>query len=470
MSSLRFALLCAAVVAAPTHATENYGPYPITLKGYSGDKTNSVAYTGQMARHALHNSLKKLAGKGNGQPNQALKDEMMAYFAGKDADRKIVDPTTKGDFKVKQTLVAEISKGKDLKGKTYNGLVPGFPGSMTGREVVEFLIDKASSADKGFDPAIGYDYPQLISKFLMGAVFYNQAVDVYLDERLEADKNPNDAPYKKGAYYTGKEHVWDEAFGYFGVPAHAMSLDAKGAYNIAKRKNFGGADANGDGMIDLVSEMTFGHGYYAADSDKAGTNYMHTITQAFIDGRKIITDAKGEKLTDAQRGELKLQAGIIRTNWEKVIAEATFKYAGSVYKDLRKLQTIEEAEGNTDKAFRAYVKHWGELKGFALALQTSGRDLGETGVRLNRLIGYGPVLLSGAQVTGIENGKLVAGPSKKGDGFMTFMELDGYMVHMVKVQALLANKFDLQARKNDVTSEMKELMEKMSESGAVEND
>ena len=29
-----------------------YGPYPITLKGYDGDKTNSVKYTGQMARHA----------------------------------------------------------------------------------------------------------------------------------------------------------------------------------------------------------------------------------------------------------------------------------------------------------------------------------------------------------------------------------------------------------------------------------
>ena len=27
-----------------------YGPYPITLKGYDGDKTNSVKYTGQMAR------------------------------------------------------------------------------------------------------------------------------------------------------------------------------------------------------------------------------------------------------------------------------------------------------------------------------------------------------------------------------------------------------------------------------------
>ena len=55
-----------------------YGPFPITLKGYSGDKTNSVSYTGQMARHVLHDSLKKLAGTGTGEDNPALEAEMMA--------------------------------------------------------------------------------------------------------------------------------------------------------------------------------------------------------------------------------------------------------------------------------------------------------------------------------------------------------------------------------------------------------
>ena len=40
----------------------SYGPFPITLKGYSGDKTNSVSYSGQIARHVLHDSLKTLSG------------------------------------------------------------------------------------------------------------------------------------------------------------------------------------------------------------------------------------------------------------------------------------------------------------------------------------------------------------------------------------------------------------------------
>ena len=42
------------------YATNIYGHYPITLNGYAGDKTNSVKYTGQMARHVLHDSLKAL--------------------------------------------------------------------------------------------------------------------------------------------------------------------------------------------------------------------------------------------------------------------------------------------------------------------------------------------------------------------------------------------------------------------------
>ena len=40
-------------VASPAMAADVYGPYPITLKGYSGDKTNSVSYSGQVGRQLL---------------------------------------------------------------------------------------------------------------------------------------------------------------------------------------------------------------------------------------------------------------------------------------------------------------------------------------------------------------------------------------------------------------------------------
>ena len=439
-----------------------YGNFPVTEKSYSGKKKDSTSYTGQVARHVLHNSLKKLAGKGNGNPNPELKATMMLYYSSKDAGRKIIDPTSKGEFKVKQTMVDEISKGKNLKGKTYKGLVNGFPGQMSGPEVFEFLIDKASSSNKGFDPVTGYNYPQLISKFMMGAVFYSQAVDNYLDEKMGADNKPNNKPYKKGAHYTGKEHSWDEAFGYFGAPAHAMALNAKQAYGIAKRKDIKVADANGDGVVDLKTEMTFAHAYYAADSDKAGTKYMHTIVDAFIKGRQLIRDADGAALTDEQRAKLMSYVKVIKTNWERVIAEAAFKYAGSCYKDLEKLRTIVESNGDASKAFAAYGKHWGELKGFLMALETSGRSLGEAGVRMNRLVGYGPVLLGGGQVTGIDSdGNFLIGGNRS---------MGEYQVHMVKLQKLLGDTFKLKARKNDVTGEMDDLLKSLGSSRAAEND
>jgi len=460
---LPIAGLVASLGAMNVQAADVYGPFPVTTQNYSGSKTNSVSYSGQIARHLLHNSLKKLAGKGTGSANPELKAEMMAYYAGEDEGRAIIDPKTKGDFVISQTAIDQLSKKKNLKGKTYKGTVAGWPGNFTGPEVVEMMIDKASSSNKGFDPLTGYNYPQLISKFLMGAVFYNQAVDNYLDEKLGADNKPNNKAYKKGAAYTGKEHVWDEAFGYFGAPAHALTLSAKQVYGIAKKKDLATADYNKDGKVDLYHEMTYAHAYYAADFDKSGsTHYLHTITKAFIDGRQLISSAKGKALTDAQRNELKSYADTIKTNWEKVIAEATFKYAGSVYKDIQKLKAIIDSNGDAKAAFGDYGKHWSEMKGFAMALETGSKNLGEVGSKLNRLIGYGPMLLGGNQVSGVDaKGNFITGGANS---------LGDYMVNMIKVQKALGDHFGLKARKNDVTSEMTALVKSLGESVSAEND
>ncbi|MEE2996265.1 MAG: DUF4856 domain-containing protein, partial [Pseudomonadota bacterium] len=194
---------CAPIFAATAVADDAiYGKFPVTLKGWMGTESNSVAYTGQIGRQVLHDSLKKLAGKGNGKPNSALKAEMLLYYEGKGKGRKIIAPTSKGPFVVKQKTVGEISN-PNLSGKTYKGAVSGMPNGMTGPELIKFWIGKASSANKGVDTANGYNYPQLISKFILGAVFYHQAVDNYLDEKMTAKNKPNNKPYKKGKHYTG---------------------------------------------------------------------------------------------------------------------------------------------------------------------------------------------------------------------------------------------------------------------------
>ena len=432
-----------------------YADFPITLKGYDGTSNTSVSYGGQMARHMLHSGLKKAASLGD-------LNKMNMYFNGAESV-PILDPKSSNKFPIKQTKVEELSKGKTLVKKTYKGKVIGWPGNMTGAEVIQFMINKAASAPKGVDPNTGFNYPQLISKFAMGAVFYNQACTNYLgDKKLSTASKPNDAPYKKGAKYTGKEHVWDEAFGYWGAAAHTLTLTPKESYEVAKKKNFSAADYNKDGVVDAGTEMTYAHAYYASGFDKGGkTDYLETVTRAFLDGRKTITGADGNKLgwneRKGSKGILK-QAEIICSNWEKVIAEAVFKYAGSVYKDLEKMKD----NPNDAKMFGKYVKHWGELKGFALSLEAGKIDRSSVAKRLTSLTGYGPWLPNSSQVIDVStDGNYVKDEASS---------LESYQLHMLKVQQLMVDEFGVKARNNDMLGSMSDLAAKLGGSGYAEND
>ena len=223
------------------------------------------------------------------------------------------------------------------------------------------------------------------------------------------------------------------------------------------------ADYNGDGVVDLYSEFTYAHAYYASSYDKGGkTNYLETINHAFIDGRKIITEANGRNLNFSERENLLVERDTIRDNWQKVIAESVFKYAGSTYKDIAKLETIIEANGDTKEAFRTYAKHWGELKGFALALQVGPNNLGETGEKLNRMMGFGPVLLNSSQVIGVDSdGNFIKDQAQ---------EWSEFKLHMLKIQKLMIDEFKVEARSKDQTAELANLAAKLGSTDSVEND
>ena len=429
-----------------------YGPFPVTLKGYSGDCTNTVSYSGQIARHVQHDSLKDRSTKGD-------YAEMNAYYSGSDKNKQIWAPASKDGFPIKQTLLNEISSGKNLSGKTYKGTITAWPNNMTGPEVIDFWMNKATENPK--DVSVGLNYQQLLSKFIMGAVFYNQAVDNYLDEKMEADTKPNNKPYKDGACYTGKEHSWDEAFGYWGAAAHSLLLSAEQNYNVAKKKDLVSADHNGDGVVDLKSEYVFAHAYYASSFDKGGkTTYMTDITRAFLDGRKLITSANGEALTDMSRARLMAYVDDISTNWEKVIAESVFKYAGSTYKSLVALEDVSNED--LSKEFSKYMKYWGELKGFSMALQVGKNNIGETAAGLNRMIGFGPMLMDETQIVGIDvNGNYVMDK---------VYSMHDAKLHMLKIQKLMIDEFGVVARSNDMLADMSDLASKLGSSNSAEND
>ena len=118
--------------------------------------------------------------------------------------------------------------------------------------------------------------------------------------------------------------------------------------------------------------------------------------------------------------------------------------------------------GDIKKVNGNYIKHWGELKGFSLSLQTGKNNLGETATRMNRLIGYGPLLINSSQVTDIDS---------KGNYIRDQSHSWGeYMLHMVKLQRLLVDKFKIKAKKNEITGSITDLTKSLGGGKSAEND
>ena len=192
------------------------------------------------------------------------------------------------------------------------------------------------------------------------------------------------------------------------------------------------------------------------------TNYLKTVTKAFIDGRKIITAANGNKLSSSDLIKIKDLAQVICSNWAQVIAEAVHKYAGSVYKDLIAVEKALSSGSGMDKAMSKYLKHWGELKGFAMALQSGVENKSDTFNRLNRMMGFGPLMPNLSQVVGIDS----SGNYLKDQG----SSIGYYKLHMIKIQKLMAKEYALKSKSNDVTGGMASLIETLGTKKSAEND
>ena len=63
----------------------------------------------------------------------------------------------------------------------------------------------------------GQEYAQLVEKGLMGSCFYYQITAKYLSDEKIGSGVDNETK-EEGKNYTDKQHHFDEAFGYFGVP------------------------------------------------------------------------------------------------------------------------------------------------------------------------------------------------------------------------------------------------------------
>ena len=117
------------------------------------------------------------------------------------------------------------------------------------------------------------------------------------------------------------------------------------------------------------------------------------------------------------------------------------------------------------------MKYWGELKGFSMALQVGKENIGETATKLNRMVGFGPMLLDETQIVGIKgmmgsDGKYITAEYEMGKIY----SMNDAKLHMLKIQKLMIDEYGVEARANDMLAEMSDLASKIGTSESAEND
>lgn len=188
---------------------------------FEREGSTSVSYGGQTQRldmMALMTSYMKTSNTVGSTPLDA--DQLKDMFANennpfsgatftKDLESKCFQP----DVAVFEGFMDNLADASAAAGVAANG-------------TSGVLVDNMGETEGYRVDQNGVEWTQVIEKGLMGAVFYYQAMESYLtSDRMGVAGNDN---LREGSNYTDMEHYFDEAFGYFGVPAdfpNAATLD-----------------------------------------------------------------------------------------------------------------------------------------------------------------------------------------------------------------------------------------------------
>ncbi len=174
--------------------------------------------------------------------------------------------------------------------------------------------------------ADGVEPAQMVEKGLMGATFYYQATSVYL-AGLPQDDNSNVTDGKG----TEREHHFDEAFGYLGVP-----------------KDFDSNNADEKPGDYTGSAWFWGH-YILSRSPDLDEDLRQKIFDAFLKGRTAISNGNSD--------ERKKQVNKIYDLWEELVAANVVHYLNSTISDIQ------------NNATGAKWHHWSEAKAFTQCLR-----------------------------------------------------------------------------------------------------
>ena len=140
----------------------------------------------------------------------------------------------------------------------------------------------------------GREYLQFIEKGLMGAVFMNQALNVYFSSSKMDVDNATAVDATNGIYYTAMEHHFDEAFGYFGVGIDfptTIPTDFWGKYCNNQNTTL---NSNADMMSNFRKGRAAISNNYLTDRDKAITAISKEWEEiSAFQAKKYLQDAIG---------------------------------------------------------------------------------------------------------------------------------------------------------------------------------
>lgn len=354
------------------------------------ENSSSVAYPGQIVRNLLIRDLKAFTdGLAKEGASSTTKEELLRFYQYEDSyDKKTL--TSAGDLSLKEDHYSAIATGKDLHGKVTSEYANE---ALIGREetadqLIRAYLDSIATRSQNPDylgtpaaytTANGVDMSQMVNKLLLGAVVYSQGTGKYLNVALDAN---NTDPRKGTDPFTEMEHVWDEAFGYFGA-ARDYSISYTDE-QLASGSTY--KDSNEDGQIDLESEYSFTYATYAGKRDKGGSgvDFTKEIFEGFLEGRTAIVNQASTSKIAAARDK-------VGKAWEKLVAANVVHYINSTLGDLGEVTESQAQEKNNEEL----NEHWAEMKGFAYALQYNNlgvRQISDDQLKtLHELIGNAPV-------------------------------------------------------------------------------
>ncbi|MEE2837093.1 MAG: DUF4856 domain-containing protein [Myxococcota bacterium] len=415
---------------------------------------SAVSYSGQTARQVILSDLKGEFSRISAE----LNDSSFVPSAGEVTARLNFffrfDGETSGDLTHKlstdpaplQTTYNEISTKKNLVGKLagndsstdYKDWSTEFTGHGLGDQItspesyVDALFQRVDDAavarvagDVPLDPSgneiahvfvtpEGHDIQQILAKFIGMAVAFSQGADDYMDDDTDGKGLlASNAQYVKNGEpkpYSALGHAWDEGFGYFGAARNYLAYTDDEVAGKGGRDDWQGShDTNGDGKIDLKSEINFLHSVNCAkrdrgSADSAKTDFTKDAMDHFLAGRTLIMNA-GDTLSEAEMTQLKAHRDVVISSWEKCVAATVVHYINDTLQDMAKF-------GTDDYSFASHAKHWGELKGFALGLQFNPKSplnneiTGEDMTyfqKFHQLIGAAPALPGSPDVAGYQS-------------------------------------------------------------------